>query len=46
MIYREPEKARPAFALEAEYTRVFAEQVDEAFAFGISDRNCRAASAP
>ncbi len=33
VIYREPEKARPAFALEAEYTRVFAEQVDEAFAF-------------
>jgi glutamate/tyrosine decarboxylase-like PLP-dependent enzyme len=33
VIYREPEKARPAFALEAEYTRVFAEQADEAFAF-------------
>jgi glutamate/tyrosine decarboxylase-like PLP-dependent enzyme len=31
VIYREPEAARSAFAHEAEYTRMFGEQADEAF---------------
>ena len=31
VIYRDPETARAAFAQEAEYTRVFGEQADEAF---------------
>jgi glutamate/tyrosine decarboxylase-like PLP-dependent enzyme len=33
VIYREPEAARTAFAHEADYTRVIAEEADEAFAF-------------
>jgi glutamate/tyrosine decarboxylase-like PLP-dependent enzyme len=33
VIYRDPEKARAAFAHEAEYTRVIGEQGDETFAF-------------
>ncbi len=33
MIYRDPEIARAAFAHEAEYTRIIAEEADEAFAF-------------
>jgi aromatic-L-amino-acid/L-tryptophan decarboxylase len=31
VIYRDPEAARPAFAHEAEYTRMFGEEADEAF---------------
>jgi len=31
VIYRDPETARAAFAQEAEYTRMFGEQADEAF---------------
>ena len=33
VIYRDPEKARAAFAHEAEYTRIIGEQGDETFAF-------------
>jgi aromatic-L-amino-acid decarboxylase len=33
VIYRDPEKARAAFAHEAEYTRVIGAEADEAFAF-------------
>jgi glutamate/tyrosine decarboxylase-like PLP-dependent enzyme len=33
IIYRDPEIARAAFAHEAEYTRIIAEEADEAFAF-------------
>jgi len=33
VIYREPQIARGAFAHEAEYTRIIAEEADEAFAF-------------
>ena len=33
VIYRDPEIARAAFAHEAEYTRIIAEEADEAFAF-------------
>jgi len=33
VIYREPEMARGAFTHDAEYTRVIAEEADEAFAF-------------
>jgi glutamate/tyrosine decarboxylase-like PLP-dependent enzyme len=33
VIYREPERARTAFAHEAEYTRIIEEEADEAFAF-------------
>lgn len=33
VIYRQPEKARPVFALDAEYTRVFADEANESFAF-------------
>src|SRR5205809_5511598 len=33
VIYRSPEIARTAFAHEAEYTRMFGEEADEAFAF-------------
>src|SRR6266496_1005549 len=33
VIYRAPQIARAAFAHEAEYTRMFGEQADEAFAF-------------
>src|SRR5882724_1585298 len=33
VIYRDPEIARPAFAHEAEYTRIIGEEADEAFAF-------------
>jgi glutamate/tyrosine decarboxylase-like PLP-dependent enzyme len=33
VIYREPEIARAAFGHEAEYTRIIAEEADEAFAF-------------
>src|SRR6516225_1566378 len=33
VIYRDPEAARVAFAHEAEYTRMFGEKSDEAFAF-------------
>jgi len=33
VIYRDPERARAAFAHEAEYTRVIGEKADEAFAF-------------
>ena len=33
VVYREPELARPTFALDAEYTRVIGEQAEESFAF-------------
>lgn len=33
VIYRDPEKARAAFAHEAEYTRIIGEEGDETFAF-------------
>jgi glutamate/tyrosine decarboxylase-like PLP-dependent enzyme len=33
VIYRDPERARAAFAHDAEYTRVIGEEADEAFAF-------------
>ncbi|MGH9380439.1 MAG: pyridoxal phosphate-dependent decarboxylase family protein [Thermoanaerobaculia bacterium] len=33
LIYRDPEAARPAFALGADYTRVMEREPDEAFAF-------------
>lgn len=33
VIYRDPEIARAAFAHEAEYTRIFGQQADEAFAY-------------
>ena len=33
VLYRDPQAARTTFALEAEYTRVFNQEADEAFAF-------------
>ena len=33
VLYRDPQAARATFALEAEYTRVFNQEADEAFAF-------------
>ena len=44
VIYRDPEAARAAFAHEAEYTRMFGEEADEAFVCWDYGRNYRGVS--